>query len=46
MVDFPFLQISQKTLLEKVGNSASHLKDEIVSVKDYLVEFAGEDLFE
>ena len=46
MVDFPFLQIRKKTLLEKVDNSASHLKDEIVSEKDHLVEFAGEGLFE
>jgi hypothetical protein len=32
----------EKTLLEKVGDKASHLKDEIVAGKDHVVEFAGE----
>ncbi len=32
----------KKTFLEKVGDKASHLKDEIVAGKDHVVEFAGE----
>ncbi len=32
----------KKTLLEKAGDKASHLKDEIVAGKDHVVEFAGE----
>ena len=32
----------KKTLLEKVGDTASHLKDELVAGKDHVVEFAGE----
>ena len=32
----------QKTLLEKIGNTASHIKDDIVAGKDNLVEFAGD----
>jgi hypothetical protein len=32
----------KKTLLEKVGDKAGHLKDEIVAGKDHVVEFAGE----
>src|ERR1051325_6710513 len=32
----------KKTLLEKVGDKASHLKDGIVAGKDHVVEFAGE----
>jgi adenylate kinase len=32
----------KKTFLEKVGNKASHLKDEIVAGTDHVVEFAGE----
>lgn len=33
---------SKKTLLQKVGETASHIKDEIVVGKDHVVEFAGE----
>jgi adenylate kinase len=32
----------KKTFLEKVGDKASHLKDEIVAGKDHVIEFAGE----
>ena len=32
----------KKTLLAKVGDTASHLKDGIVAGKDHVVEFAGE----
>jgi len=32
----------KKTLLEKVGDTASHIKDEIVTGKDHVVAFAGE----
>ena len=32
----------KKTFLEKVGNKAAHLKDEIVAGTDHVVEFAGE----
>lgn len=32
----------KKTLLEKVGDKASHLKDGIVAGKDHVVDFAGE----
>ena len=32
----------QKTLFEKVSETASNLKDEIVAGKDHVVEFAGE----
>jgi hypothetical protein len=32
----------KKTLLEKAGDKASYLKDEIVAGKDHVVEFAGE----
>lgn len=32
----------QKTFLEKVGNAASHIKDDVVAGKDHLVEFAGD----
>ena len=35
----------KKTLLSKVGDTASHLKDGIVAGKDHVVEFAG-DAFE
>jgi len=34
--------VQKKTLLEKVGDKASHLKDGIVAGKDHVVEFAGE----
>ena len=33
---------TKKTLLEKVGDKASHLKEGIVAGKDHVVEFAGE----
>ena len=32
----------KKTLLEKAGEKASHLKDEIVAGTEHVVEFAGE----
>lgn len=32
---------SGKTIMDKIGEKASHLKDEIVSGKDHLVEVAG-----
>ena len=32
----------KKTLLEKVGDKAAHLKDGIVAGKDHVVDFAGE----
>jgi hypothetical protein len=32
----------QKTLMEKIGEQASHLKDEIIAGKDHLVEIAEE----
>ena len=32
----------KKTFLEKAGDKASYLKDEIVAGKDHVVEFAGE----
>ena len=32
----------KKTFLEKVGNKAAHLKDDIVAGTDHVVEFAGE----
>jgi hypothetical protein len=32
----------KKTLLEKVGATASHIKEEIVVGKDHVVDFAGE----
>jgi hypothetical protein len=32
----------QKTLMEKIGEQATHLKDEIIAGKDHLVEIAGE----
>jgi hypothetical protein len=32
----------KKTLLQKVGATASHIKEEIVAGKDHVVEFAGE----
>ncbi len=32
----------KKTFLKKVGDKASHLKDEIVAGKDHVIEFAGE----
>ena len=31
-----------KTIIQKIGETASHLKEEIVSGKDYLVEVAGD----
>lgn len=34
--------VRKKTLLQKVGATASHIKDDIVAGKDHLVEFAGE----
>lgn len=33
---------SKKTFLEKVGDKATHLKDDLVAGKDHLVEIAGE----
>ncbi len=33
---------SKKTLIEKVSDTASHIKDEIITGKDHVVEFAGE----
>lgn len=33
---------SKKTLIEKVSDTASHIKDEIIAGKDHVVEFAGE----
>jgi len=32
----------KKTFLEKVGDTASHIKDEIVTGKDHVVAFTGE----
>ena len=32
----------KKTFLEKVGDAASHIKDEIVTGKDHVVAFTGE----
>jgi len=32
----------KKTLLQKVGATASHIKEEIVAGKDHVVDFAGE----
>jgi len=33
-----------KTFLEKIGDQASHLKDELIAGKDHLVEIAGEKI--
>jgi hypothetical protein len=33
---------SKKTFLAKVGDKASHIKDDLIEGKDHLVEFAGE----
>ncbi|HVX27458.1 MAG TPA: hypothetical protein VHB70_14005 [Parafilimonas sp.] len=33
---------SKKTLIEKVSDTALHIKDEIITGKDHVVEFAGE----
>jgi hypothetical protein len=32
----------QKTFLKKVSDAASHIKDEMITGKDHVVEFAGE----
>ncbi|MEP6682094.1 MAG: hypothetical protein ABJA35_02495 [Parafilimonas sp.] len=32
----------KKTFLEKVGNKASNIKDDLIAGKDHLVEIAGE----
>ena len=34
--------VPKKTFLEKVGDKAAHLKDDLVAGKDHLVEMAGE----
>ncbi|MEP6846089.1 MAG: hypothetical protein ABI861_08795 [Panacibacter sp.] len=31
----------EKTVLEKIGDKATHLKEELVAVKDHLAEIAG-----
>ncbi|MEO8582421.1 MAG: hypothetical protein ABI415_01420 [Flavitalea sp.] len=33
-----------KTLFEKIGEQATHLKEELITGKDHFVEFAGEKI--
>ena len=36
------LPAHEKTFLEKLGDQASHVKEELVAGKDHLVEIAGD----